>query len=328
MAEAAGYVRDRTGTIGIHFTVSREHEKAIREHIEQVRHRYERAGAAYSISFSDQKVSTSTIAVDMKNSPLRDRRGRLVFRPGGHGALLQNLNDLKGDIVFIKNIDNVVPDRLKETTFIYKRALGGYLCELQERIFAYLRGLTSRNGERQRIDEIFEFLRRELSVIPPEEVMLESESKRRDYLITQLNRPLRICGMVRNEGEPGGGPFWVEQAGKGVSIQVVESSQVDMKCAQQKSLWESSTHFNPVDLGCGVRDYLGRPFPLMLCRDSNTWLISKKSRRGRPLKALELPGLWNGSMAHWNTVFVEVPIITFNPVKTVLDLLRPEHMPS
>ncbi|MDY7038596.1 MAG: DUF4301 family protein, partial [Thermodesulfobacteriota bacterium] len=289
---------------------------------------YERQGVRYELSFSVQKPSTDTIAVDLDNRPLRGKHGELVFRPGGHGALLENLNDLKGDIVFIKNIDNLVQDRLKKKTYIYKKALGGYLVELQGDIFKYIKRLINRDVDEPFLNQVFEFMRSKLSIITPEGMGQSSRSEKLEFLITRLNRPLRICGMVENEGEPGGGPFWVEHEDKTLSLQIVESSQVDMESNDQSAIWKSSTHFNPVDLICGVRDHSGMPFDLMHFSDPDTGFISMKSKDGNELKALELPGLWNGAMANWNTVFVEVPIITFNPVKTVLDLLRKEHQPD
>ncbi len=328
LAEAAAYTTDHNKVARVHFTVSPEHEAPIKEHLKRVRDHYGKPGVRLQIGVSAQKPSTDTIAVELDNRPFRGEDGRLVFRPGGHGALLENLNALKADLVFIKNIDNVVPDRLKQETYIYKKALGGYLIELQKEIFGYIVRLSTRDPEDHFTEETFEFIRDILCIIPPEGMDQVSREDQIDYLISRLNRPLRVCGMVKNEGEPGGGPFWVEQADKSNSVQIVESSQVDMRSAEQRTIWGSSTHFNPVDLVCGVRDYMGKPFDLMRFVDPSTGFISIKSKAGRELKALELPGLWNGSMAHWNTVFVEVPIITFNPVKTVLDLLRKEHQPE
>ena len=279
------------------------------------------------MTFSTQKKTTDTIAVDLDNRPFRDRDGRLLFRPGGHGALLENLNDLKGDLIFIKNIDNVVPDRVKQETYLYKKALGGYLIELQKKISGYLERLSRNDADAKLIKEVSEFAGHRLSVIPPKGVGEGTRGDKIGFLLSKLNRPIRVCGMVKNVAEPGGGPFWVKHADKTLSPQIVESSQVDMGSAGQKAIWESATHFNPVDLVCGVRDYSGKNFDLMNFTDPNTGFISTKSKEGRELKALELPGLWNGAMANWNTLFVEVPIITFNPVKTVLDLLRKEHRP-
>ena len=328
MVEAAAYTQDREKNVRIHFTVSPEHEDLIRAHIMDIRDRHEKHGIKYDLGFSVQKTSTDTIAADMENNPFRDGDGRLLFRPGGHGALLENLNDLKGDILFIKNIDNVVPDRIKQTTYVYKKALGGYLIELQNEIFDHLRRLLSKDIDDLLINEALDFARHKLSIIPSEWVKKGPEDEKIHFLISRLNRPLRVCGMVKNVGEPGGGPFWVEHGDGTISLQIVESSQVNMKSAEQKGIWESSTHFNPVDLVCGVHDYLGDPFNLMNYTDPDTGFISIKSKEGRELKALELPGLWNGAMANWNTVFVEVPIITFNPVKTLMDLLREEHQPA
>ena len=328
MVEGAAYTQDKEKNVRIHFTVSPEHEDLIKGHIKSVRDRYENSGIRYDLGFSVQKTATDTIAVDMENTPFRDRDGRLLFRPGGHGAVLENLNDLRGDILFIKNIDNVVPDRIKQETYTYKKALGGYLSELQHEIFEYLRRLANGDMDEPLINQVMEFARNKLSIHLSEELEKGPKHKKIDFLISRLNRPLRVCGMVKNEGEPGGGPFWVEHRDGTTSLQIVESSQVDMTSKEQKTIWESSTHFNPVDLVCGFRDYLGKPFNLMDYTDPDTGFISIKSKEGRELKALELPGLWNGSMANWNTVFVEVPIITFNPVKTVMDLLREEHQPA
>jgi hypothetical protein len=328
IVEAGAYARDRAGVVRVHFTVPGGHEAAIKDHIVAVTRRHATSGTTYDITFSTQKPSADTIAVDMDNQPFRDTDGRLEFRPGGHGALLENLNDLKGDIIFIKNIDNVVPDRLKSTTYLYKKALGAYLVELQDQVFARMEMLSRKEVDHADVEEIFEFGKHNLFIIPPDKILQGPIEKKIEFLISRLNRPLRVCGMVKNEGEPGGGPFWVAHADGTASLQIIESAQVDMKNVEQKKVWESSTHFNPVDLVCGVRNFVKKPFQLMQYRDTNAGFISIKSKEGRELKALELPGLWNGSMAYWNTVFVEVPIITFNPVKTIVDLLRKEHQPE
>ena len=328
MVEAAAYVTNGEGIATIHFTVSSEHEDIVKKHVKDVRKRYERSGLKFEFGFSNQKNSTDTIAVDADNNPFRDREGRLLFRPGGHGALLQNLVDLKGDIVFIKNIDNIAPDRLKQTTYIYKKALGGLIIELQERIFEYLKRLSKGDGDTANISEIFEFIKLKFSVTPPAGIEEASRRKKMDYLVSRLNRPIRVCGMVRHVAEPGGGPFWVRHGDGTASIQIIETSQVDIGSEEQKRIFESSTHFNPVDLVCGMKDHSGRPFNLNDYVDHDTGQITIKSKDGKELKALELPGLWNGSMAYWNSVFVEVPLITFNPVKTVFDLLRKEHQPE
>jgi hypothetical protein len=263
----------------------------------------------------------------MDNRPFRDVDGSLVFRPGGHGALLENLNELKGDIIFIKNIDNVVPDRLKQGVYTYKKALGGYLVELQDHIFSHLKRIRRGDDGETMLKEAIEFSSEQLSAVPPERSRRMSKKEKVDFLVSTLNRPVRVCGMVKNVGEPGGGPFWVEQRDKGPSLQIVESSQVDMGSKEQQRTWKSATHFNPVDLVCGVRGVDGSPFDLRRFTDPDTGFISTKSKGGRELKALELPGLWNGAMAKWITVFLEVPTVTFAPVKTVVDLLRQEHQP-
>ncbi|MBN1849920.1 MAG: DUF4301 family protein [Deltaproteobacteria bacterium] len=325
--EAENYTRDRYGVIRLHFTVPGSHLEMIRDHIETATEFFQQPGFTYQITLSTQKPSTDTIAVDMENQPFRDVNGRLEFRPGGHGALLENLQELEGDIVFIKNIDNVVPDRLKSMTYTYKMALGGYLSELQVQIFRYLIRFYQNDTPQKFLDEAFDFIRQRLFIAPPNDILRRPKREKVEFLISKLNRPLRVCGMVKNEGEPGGGPFWVVHPDGTPSMQIVESAQVDMASSKQRAIWESSTHFNPVDLVCGVRDFSGHPFDLKRYRDPDAGFISIKSKEGRDLKALELPGLWNGAMAFWNTVFVEVPIMTFNPVKTILDLLRKEHQP-
>ena len=325
LVEGAAYTKGKGGRIRIHFTVSPEHERLVKEHLRTAKTRYEREKAIYELGFSTQKPSTDTLAVDLENRPFKDRDGKLVFRPGGHGALLRNLSELGGDVVFIKNIDNVVPDRLKAETFTYKRALGGYLARMQDQVFSYLRRIQIGDSGEGLIEEALEFSREELSILPPAGLR-DSQEKLR-FLASALNRPMRVCGMVRNQGEPGGGPFWVEGRDRGPSLQIIESSQVDPRSDHQRGIWKSATHFNPVDLVCGVRDARGKPFDLARFADPGTGFISVKSKDGKELKALELPGLWNGGMANWITLFVEVPLATFAPVKTVLDLLRPEHQP-
>jgi len=327
LVEGAAYTQDRNGRVRLHFTVSPEHERSVRQHIESVRSRYEKNGVSLRIEFSNQKASTDTIAVGMDNLPFRDRDAALVFRPGGHGSLLENLCDLSGDILFIKNIDNVLPDRLKEQTVTYKKALGGLLIELQKETFAYVQKLASGNVDRTLLGEMLGFMKDRLFIMIPDRLEQKSLEEQVRFIHSRLDRPLRVCGMVKNEGEPGGGPFWVEQADGTCSLQIVESSQVDMGSPGQKKILGSSTHFNPVDLVCAVRDYTGEPFDLRRFVDPDTGLISIKSKDGKDLKALEHPGLWNGAMAFWTTVFAEVPLATFSPVKTLNDLLRKEHQP-
>ena len=330
LVEALEYVRDASSVARLHFTVPAPHQRAIQTYLDSVCHRYAQRGAQLDISYSIQKPSTDTIAVDADNIPVRDSNGALVFRPGGHGALLENLADLQGDIIFIKNIDNVLPDRLKPDTYRYKKLLGGSLLHLQQQAFSHIARLkvslpSESDGARIALDTARTFAQDQLSLVLPQDFERTAMPYQRDFLIAQLDRPLRVCGVVKNTGEPGGGPFWVRQTDGTTSRQIVESSQVDMTNAEQRARWQAATHFNPVDLVCGVRDYRGRPFPLAHFVDPATGFISEKSKDGRSLRALELPGLWNGAMAHWNTVFVEVPGSTFHPVKTVMDLLRPEH---
>ena len=327
LVEATSYCEDSSGNARIHFTISPEHESIVRSHIESVRDKYEKDDTRFEVNYSFQKPSTNTIAVDMQNNPFRTGDGSILFRPGGHGALLENLNEIKGDIIFIKNIDNVVPDRLKGETYKYKRILAGLLVELQQTIFDYLDKLYGTKNEPELLKEVMEFSRNDLSVLIPNQVHNTSIEGQKQFLISKLNRPIRVCGMVKNEGEPGGGPFWIEDKDGNISLQVVEAAQVDKDNPIQKEIWQSATHFSPTDFVCGVQNFKGNPFDLMNHRDPDAGFITQKSQDGRELKALELPGLWNGSMAFWNTIFVEVPIITFNPVKTILDLLRPNHQP-
>jgi hypothetical protein len=325
LVEGANYCKDKERRAAIHFTVSPEHADAFLEEINRVKQKYEEMfDVTYELTFSLQKASTDTIAVDMKDKPFRENEGSLVFRPGGHGALIENLNDRESEIIFIKNIDNVVPDRMKPDTFLYKKVLGGYLFELQDMVFEYIETLEDRPDDED-IRTILRFIKSKLGfIIDPDFNGFRREEKI-EYLIRKLNRPIRVCGMVKNEGEPGGGPFWVKENTGEISLQIVESSQIDMNEEKQKDIFSKSTHFNPVDIVCGVRDYKGQNFDLPRFINPSTGFISIKSKDGKSLKAQELPGLWNGAMADWITVFVEVPISTFNPVKTVNDLLRPEH---
>ena len=328
LVEAAEYDRDARGICRLHFTISPEHREGFETLLEKVRTLYEaKYNVRFQADFSIQRESTDTIAVDLENRPFRLTDGNLHFRPAGHGALIENLNDLKGDIIFIKNIDNVVPDRLKPPTFTWKKALAGYLLKIQKRIFSYVEKLTGGIDDEQFFHEAVDFARIELFLPIPEDLRLGSTGERREFLLDRLNRPLRVCGQVPSRGEPGGGPFWVEGKDGALSMQIVERAQVDPDSVEQQEIWRSATHFNPVDVVCGVRDYRGNPFDLRHYVDPDAIVITKKSRDGRELKALELPGLWNGAMADWNTIFVEVPLITFNPVKTINDLLRNEHQP-
>jgi hypothetical protein len=327
LVEGALYCRGNNDISRIHMTVSPEHKSEFEKTLQKVGHIYENNyNLKLEVEFSTQKPSTDTIAADAENRPFRDADGRLVFRPGGHGALIGNLAELDADVIFIKNIDNVVPDNFKEETVRYKKALGGMLLSFRERIFYYLNVLVNTpESDAGLLEEIMTFLQDELCMVSPWGSDQWGKAEIRDYLITKLDRPLRICGMVKNEGEPGGGPFWVKNKDGSVALQIVESSQVNLENPLMRKLFNASTHFNPVDLVCSAKDYKGGRYDLHKFRDPDTGFISRKSAGGRELKALELPGLWNGAMADWNTVFVEVPLSTFNPVKTINDLLRPQH---
>lgn len=326
LVEGAHYCADRTKQVKVHLTVSPEHLSDFRDLIAYVQPYYESMfGVSYEITFSVQKPSSDTIAVDLNNEPFREKDRSLVFRPGGHGALIENLNDLDFDLVFIKNIDNVVPDRLKAESHRYKKLLGGLLIQLQGKSFSLLKALDKKPPAVDVIKEATQFCEQQVNISFPTDFSRWEESKKVKFLQNILNRPIRVCGMVKNEGEPGGGPFWVKNKQGEISLQIVESSQIDLKNAEQKNIFGASTHFNPVDLVCSLKSYKGEKFDLHQYTDPHTGFISVKSKDGRQLKAMELPGLWNGAMANWITVFVEVPIITFNPVKTVNDLLREQH---
>ena len=325
LAEGALYAKSVGKKVEIHFTVSQEHQPLFEKLIEESLPFYsEHFGVKYDISFSTQQSSTDTIAVDNANTPFRDGNGQLVFRPGGHGALLQNLNDLDADVVFVKNIDNVVPDHLKEATIHYKKVIAGALVSLQKRIFSYVRLIESGDYTHEQVEEMIYFLQNELCIKNPETKYLE-DVELVLYIKSKLMRPLRVCGMVKNEGEPGGGPFLAVNPDGTVSPQVMESAQIDLNHPESLKIYKQSAYFNPVDLVIALKDVNGKKYNLPDFVDKNTGLISSKSKDGRDLKALELPGLWNGSMSDWNTIFIEVPIETFNPVKTVNDLLRPQH---
>ena len=312
LVEGAMYARSGD-EVYIHFTVSEEHKGGFWEVLGHTQPLYEeRYGVKYNISFSVQKSSTDTIAVNPDNTPFRTDDGKLLFRPAGHGALIENLNDIEADVIFVKNIDNVTTDARRGDTITYKKALAGVLLELQDKAFEYLKVLEVGGGE---IESIAEFVEQKLCVKLPEDYNSQT-------LKQVLDRPIRVCGVVRNQGEPGGGPFWVASGDGLESLQIAESSQI---APEDMHLMKSATHFNPVDLVCGVMDSRERKFDLTKYTDPSTGFISSKSSGGRELRAQELPGLWNGAMANWNTVLVEVPITTFSPVKVVQDLLRPEH---
>lgn len=326
LVEGSLYAKENNNIVNIHFTVSPEHKPLFQKLVTEKAPQLEKElGVIYEVSFSIQKPSTDTIAADEHNQPFRNDDGSLLFRPGGHGALIENLNDLNADIVFIKNIDNTVPDKFKPIETKYKKLLAGVLVETQKKVFQYLNLLDSGKYTHDQLLEILYFLQSELCVKNPETKFLE-DAELVLYLKRKLDRPIRVCGMVKNIGEPGGGPFLAVNDDGTISPQILESSQIDMSDEEMKAMFEKGTHFNPVDLVCGIRDYRGQHFDLRRYVDENTGFISIKSKNGKELKALELPGLWNGAMSDWNTIFVEVPIETFNPVKTINDLLRERHL--
>lgn len=326
LVEGAELVKSNNNIVRLHFTVSPEHTDAFICHFKEVKNYYENLlSVRYEVSFSNQKSSTDIIAVDINNNPFRNENGEIIFRPGGHGALLENLNDVDYDIIFVKNIDNIAPDRIKQKTYMYKKLLSGILLEYQKNIFRYAEMLDRSIPDEQMLEEICTFMGKGICRFNPAEIKTISPDELCRLLLSKLNRPIRICGMVKNEGEPGGGPFWIRNKEDDLSLQIIESAQVDLSDPKQKEIFNSATHFNPVDIVCGTRDVRGKKFDLLKFRDPEMALISEKSIGVYPVNAQELPGLWNGSMAHWNTIFVEVPSETFTPVKTINDLLRPEH---
>ena len=318
LVEGALYAASN-GEAHVHFTVSHDHLEFFKAKVAEKADGFaKKYGIKYDITFSEQKPSTDTVAANPDNTPFREADGSLLFRPGGHGALIENLNEIQADVIFIKNIDNVVPDRLKPETVEWKQVIAGVLVTLQKQAFDYLRILDGNPSEAQ-IAEIAEFVEKNLCTNP------KGNKVDADYLRRKLNRPMRVCGVVKNVGEPGGGPFLTYNQDGTVSLQILESSQIDTNNAEYMKMFTQGTHFNPVDLVCAVKDYKGQPFNLPAFVDKTTGFISSKSKGGKELKALELPGLWNGAMSNWSTIFVEVPLGTFNPVKTVNDLLRDQH---
>ncbi len=326
LVEAACYGVGRTGERGLHFTVSPEHEGLLRELLDNAGPFYEdRFGVRYRVEFSAQRPSTDSVAVDTNGELFRDDDGALLFRPGGHGALLANLGEIDADLIFIKNIDNVCVESFAGDTFKWKKALAGLALELRDRAFDLRRKLEAGNRDASLLADCVEFVRNNFDPAFEAGAAGAGRAAWRSDLIGRLHRPLRVCGMVANTGEPGGGPFWTAGPEASQSAQIVEASQVDAHDPEQQRILGAATHFNPVDLVCCPRDFRGRLYDLNEFVDHDAVFIAEKSHQGRPLRSLELPGLWNGAMAGWNTVFVEVPISTFNPVKTVNDLLSPAH---
>lgn len=324
LAEGAQYAMGKDGVVHVHFTVSENHLPLVKMKVEEAAgHLGHEYGARFDITYSVQKPHTDTVAANMDGTPYREE-GKLFFRPGGHGALIENLNDLDADVIFIKNIDNVVPDSRRGATLQYKRVLGGTLVAVKQKMDEWCRKLAKEVPSDEELENMLYFMRNVLCITHDKADEM-TPGQKRDYILSKLNRPLRVCGMVRNEGEPGGGPYLAYNADGTVSPQILESVQIDSRDKEAQKMMKGATHFNPVDLAVSTRDYKGEKFNLPDYVDKNTGFISQKSREGVEIKALELPGLWNGAMSDWNTVFVEVPADTFNPVKTVNDLLRPAH---
>ena len=324
LVEGALYAASN-GEAHVHFTVSHEHMELFKQKVAQKADMYaKKYGIAYDITFSEQKPSTDTVAANPDGTPFRNSDGSLLFRPGGHGALIENLNEIEADVIFVKNIDNVVPDRLKGDTVLWKQIIAGVLITLQKKAFEYLELLDSGKYTHEQIEEIIRFVQNDLCCRKADIKELE-DADLVIYLRKKLNRPMRVCGVVKNVGEPGGGPFLTYNQDGTVSLQILESSQIDKSNTAYMEMFTKGTHFNPVDLVCAVRDYKGNAFDLPKFVDPTTGFISQKSKSGKELQALELPGLWNGAMSDWSTIFVEVPLSTFNPVKTVNDLLRDQH---
>ena len=324
LVEGALYAASN-GEAHVHFTVSHEHMELFKQKVAQKADMYaKKYGIAYDITFSEQKPSTDTVAANPDGTPFRNADGSLLFRPGGHGALIENLNEIEADVIFVKNIDNVVPDRLKGDTVLWKQIIAGVLITLQKKAFEYLELLDSGKYTHEQIEEIIRFVQNDLCCRKADIKELE-DADLVIYLRKKLNRPMRVCGVVKNVGEPGGGPFLTYNQDGTVSLQILESSQIDKSNKEYMEMFTKGTHFNPVDLVCAVKDYKGNAFDLPKFVDPTTGFISQKSKSGKELQALELPGLWNGAMSDWSTIFVEVPLSTFNPVKTVNDLLRDQH---
>ena len=325
--EAAQFLRDRKNICRLHFTISAEHKKDVMKFVKEIAGNYEKlCGVKFQIGYSVQSPTTNTLAVTENNLPLHDAAGKLIMRPGGHGALLANLGSLDADFIFVKNIDNIAPRPLREENLPYKKLLGGIAFKIRADIFSILSKLEKEEPTPADIEMITNYCCQTLNIIFPPGMAKLYKKKKISVIKSLLNRPLRICGMVKNVGEPGGGPFWVTEKNGTQSPQIVERGHVDNTVPEQLAIWSQSKYFNPVDMVCCIKDYQGNKFNLDNYVNKNAYLIAHKSEKGIKLKALELPGLWNGGMAYWNTVFVELPLIVFNPVKTVYDLLRPEHL--
>lgn len=327
LLEASGYVAGTKNISHLHFTISSEYRQEIAKYLKKLIAQHEGdCREKYEITLSEQAVSTNIIAVDETNLPLRDAKGELVLRPGGHGTLLSNLNNLDADFIFVRNIDNIVPEHLSEKHLPFRKMLGGLAIKIQKQNFAFLRALDAGQPDSSGIDKITEYCLKTLNIVFPKGFAGQTKKKKIQTLFSLLNRPLRICGVVKNDGEPGGGPFWVEESDGTQTLQIVEGGHVDKRNPEQSAIWSRAQYFNPVDMVCCIKNYRGEKFILDNYINKKAYLITNKNEKGLKFKALEAPGLWNGSMAYWNTIFVELPLKVFNPVKTVYDLLRLEHL--
>jgi len=324
----SAYYASASNQSHLHFTISDIHQAQFEKIIEAEINKVERlTNTKIHIDFTFQNSATDTIAVSLNNVPFRNDAGKLVFRPAGHGALIDNLNQIDADIIFIKNIDNVIQNHI-EAIALYKKALAGVLIELRERVFQILNQIANQSLSEEHIEPVIAFIQNELNTVIIDDFGKYTLENKINYIQTILNRPMRVCGMVKNEGEPGGGPFWVRDRKGTISLQIIETSQIELNDPNQAQMLVNATHFNPVDLVCATKDFQGNKFDLIEFIDHNTGFIVYKNKNGKDLKAYELPGLWNGAMAKWISIFVEVPLITFNPVKTVNDLLKPAHQPQ
>ena len=325
--EAFDFCKGKNNEVHVHFTISPEHDDEFRKIEKQILNSLDKSiKIKLFISYSNQNKNTDTLAVDTNNKPFRLKNGSLYFRPGGHGALLKNLNTINGDVIFIKNIDNIAHEKFLKTNSYYKKILGGYLIDLKQKINQYIELLEGNIIDKDLLKEVSQFMQEKCLINIPEYIYNEPIEKLKKYCYEKLNRPVRICGMVKNEGQPGGGPFWVKHKNNSISLQIIESAQIDKNDKTQTNIFQQSTHFNPVDIVCNIKNIENINYNLFNFRDNTTGFISKKTFEGDDIKALELPGLWNGSMANWITVFIEVPKETFNPVKTIFDLLNKGHL--
>lgn len=326
MVEGAHYAKGNNREAVLHFTVSAEHQTLVREHLAELEIPYSaRYATSFRLETSLQNPATDTVAVDMQGNPFRKEDGSMLFRPGGHGALLENLNQLEAEIVFIKNVDNVVPDAHKAPTYRYKKLIAGVLLHYQAQVFALIKSIREQEVLSAQLEQEAIALLRSLGSVPRSGWQNEDPATKRAYLLQKLNRPIRVCGIIRTDSNTGGGPYWVEDQQGGASIQIVETAQIAMDDPAQAAVASQAGYANITDLVCGLRDVDGQHFDLLQYRDDDAGFITHKSLNGQKLRALELPGLWNGAMADWHTILIEVPLTTFSPVKSVMDLLAPSH---